>query len=185
MPAIEPPQTVELTDADIDRLDALLRERALPHGGLSLEALDGFFSALIVGPGDMILPSEWMPFVWGENAPEWESGEQAQAALELVMKLWNQIARRVKLDQLDVNVVVPPRLHRRRLLHRRHFRPGHQRLLINQPPARRGERDDHAQRQKRHESRPPAICRGVGHATQCRLRRAACHRLLEASSQAP
>ena len=98
MPAIEPPQSVELSDADLDRLDALLRERALPHGGLSLEALDGFFSALIVGPGSIAMPSEWMPFVWGENAPEWESGEQAQAGLELVMKLWNQIARRVKLD---------------------------------------------------------------------------------------
>jgi uncharacterized protein len=97
MPAITPPQAVELTDADLDQLDVLLRDRALPHGGLSLEALDGFFSALIIGP-DTVLPSEWMPFVWGENPPEWESGEQAQAGLELVMKLWNQIARRVKLD---------------------------------------------------------------------------------------
>jgi uncharacterized protein len=98
MPAIEPPQSVELTDNDLDRLDALLRERALPHGGLSLEALDGFFSALVVGPGDTALPSEWLPFVWGENAPGWESEEAARAGLELVMKLWNQIARRVKLD---------------------------------------------------------------------------------------
>ena len=98
MPAIEAPQSVELTDADLDRLDALLRERALPHGGLSLEALDGFFSALIVGPGQTALPSEWMPLVWGVEAPEWGSIEQAQAGIELVMKLWNQIARRVRLD---------------------------------------------------------------------------------------
>jgi uncharacterized protein len=97
MPAIEPPQSVELSDAEIEQLDALLRERALPNGGLSLEALDGFFSALIIGP-DMVLPSEWSPFVWGENPPEWETGEQAQTGLELVMKLWNQIARRVRLD---------------------------------------------------------------------------------------
>jgi uncharacterized protein len=97
MPAIDPPQSVELADAELELLDALLRERALPHGGLSLEALDGFFSALIIGP-DTVLPSEWMPFVWGENPPEWESGEQAQQGVELVMKLWNQIARRVRLD---------------------------------------------------------------------------------------
>ena len=97
MPAIQAPQSVELTDADIDRLDALLRERALPHGGLSLEALDGFFSALIVGP-ELVLPSEYLPIVWGDSPPEWTSGEQAQEGLELVTKLWNQIARRVKLD---------------------------------------------------------------------------------------
>ena len=97
MPAIEPPQSVDFTDADLDSLDALLRERALPNGGLSLEALDGFLSALIIGP-DLVMPSEWLPFVWGEDAPEWENGEQAQSGLELVMKLWNQIARRVRLD---------------------------------------------------------------------------------------
>lgn len=97
MPAIQAPQSVELTDADLDRLDTLLRERALPHGGLSLEALDGFFSALIVGP-DLVLPSEYLPIVWGDSPPEWTSGEQAQEGLELVTKLWNQIARRVKLD---------------------------------------------------------------------------------------
>jgi uncharacterized protein len=97
MPAIEPPSSVELSDADLEVLDALLRERALPHGGLSLEALDGFFSALIVGP-DNVLPHEYLPFVWGEDPPEWESGDQAQHALELVTKLWNQIARRVRLD---------------------------------------------------------------------------------------
>jgi uncharacterized protein len=97
MPAIDPPVSVDLTDADLDALDALLRTRALPHGGLSLEALDGFFSALIIGP-DLVLPSEYLPYVWGENPPEWDSGEQAQDALTLVMKLWNQIARRVRLD---------------------------------------------------------------------------------------
>jgi uncharacterized protein len=97
MPAIEAPTAVDLTDADLDALDALLRERALPHGGLSLEALDGFFSALIIGP-DTVLPSEYLPYVWGEAPPEWQSGEQAQDGLTLVMKLWNQIARRVRLD---------------------------------------------------------------------------------------
>jgi uncharacterized protein len=97
MPAIDPPLSVDLTDADLDALDALLRERALPHGGLSLEALDGFFSALVIGP-DLVLPSEYLPFVWGDPGAEWETGEQAQEGLTLVMKLWNQIARRVRLD---------------------------------------------------------------------------------------
>jgi uncharacterized protein len=97
MPAIEPPQSIELSDAELDQLDGILRTRATPHGGLSLEALDGFLSALIVGP-ELVMPSEYLPFVWGEDAPDWESQEQAETALTLVMKLWNQIARRVRLD---------------------------------------------------------------------------------------
>ena len=53
----------DLVVADLqDRLAALIRD---------------FPRALIIGP-DTVLPSEWMPFVWGENPPEWESGEQSR-----------------------------------------------------------------------------------------------------------
>lgn len=77
----------------LESLAALLDERAWPHGGMSLEMLDGFFSALVVGP-ELVPPSEYLPHVWGE-APEWETLEQAQQAIESVMRFWNHIVWRV------------------------------------------------------------------------------------------
>lgn len=77
----------------LESLAALLDERAWPHGGMSLEMLDGFFSALVVGPV-LVPPSEYLPQVWGE-APDWETIEQAQQAIESLMRFWNHIVWRV------------------------------------------------------------------------------------------
>ena len=38
-------------DARIDQLDRLLEQRAVPFGGLGLEPLDGYLTALAVSPG--------------------------------------------------------------------------------------------------------------------------------------
>ncbi len=90
MPAIQPPQSNELTDADLDRLDELLHAEDSPHAAISLEVLDGFFSALVIGPGD-VPAEEYMPYIEGDTPMQGE-------LLELVQRLWNQIVRRVKLD---------------------------------------------------------------------------------------
>lgn len=69
MPAI-------LSDDRIDRLAELLERRAVPFGGLGLEALDGFFSALAVGP-DAIPDAQWQAVVWGGATPRWNDAEEA------------------------------------------------------------------------------------------------------------
>lgn len=85
MPAITPPQRNELADDDLDRIDALLQEL-----DFSLEALDGFFSALVIGPGE-VPQSEYLE-VLAADAPV------SEELIELMQRLWNDIARRVKLD---------------------------------------------------------------------------------------
>jgi uncharacterized protein len=59
--------------------------------------LDGFFAALICCP-DMVRPSEYLPEIWGggEMADEeaWDSREQVQEFMNLVMQHWNTISRR-------------------------------------------------------------------------------------------
>ncbi|HST45489.1 MAG TPA: UPF0149 family protein [Luteimonas sp.] len=78
-----------------DRLDALgdlLERRAVPFRGLDLEALDGFLSALAVGP-DAVPLEEWQPLVWGGTTPRWNDAEEAaevagllQAHVELALQ---------------------------------------------------------------------------------------------------
>jgi uncharacterized protein len=62
------------------------------HGvAQNLEALDGFFAALIVGP-DVVLPSEYLPLILGgEN--RFDDSEEVSRVLPLLMRHWNTIAR--------------------------------------------------------------------------------------------
>ena len=56
-----------LSAAELDALDALLQ--ALPADGvMSLDGVDGYLTALVVGPPAMLaaLPTaDWLPLVWG------------------------------------------------------------------------------------------------------------------------
>jgi yecA family protein len=42
----------------------LLASRQMPATTMSLEMLDGFFTALVIGP-ELMLPSQYLPAVWG------------------------------------------------------------------------------------------------------------------------
>jgi uncharacterized protein len=94
---VQLPSKGSISDADIDELSRLLEMRAVPFKGMSLEMLDGFLSALAVGP-EMVPPSEWTALVWGPRPPRWESEEEAGRVHGLLMELWNDIVRRVGVD---------------------------------------------------------------------------------------
>lgn len=81
--------------------EPLLR-RALeqaPDRTMSLEMLDGFFTALVIGP-TLVLPSQYLPMVWGDDGdgPDWDSPEQAEYVLGLLVKHWNAIAARREVN---------------------------------------------------------------------------------------
>lgn len=80
-----------LTAKERDQLEALM-EAKNPDGPIaaSITRLHGFFSSVVSGP--MILPSEWMPVIFGdadENA--WERIDEAQSAMGLVMRFYNEV----------------------------------------------------------------------------------------------
>ena len=59
---------------DLDALDDYLSERA-PDDSMGLSDLDGFLTGVIVGP-EPILPSDWLPVIWGGGEPEFETEEE-------------------------------------------------------------------------------------------------------------
>lgn len=84
----------QMDEQDLDELETLARGWA-EHGGMPLEALDGYFSALIAGPGPVPMPGEYLADVVGGDNP-WASQEQASRALGLVAGFWNHIAWRIR-----------------------------------------------------------------------------------------
>jgi uncharacterized protein len=62
--------------------------------------LDGFLTALAIGP-NAIMPSLWLPHVWGETpeqAMEWKSAEEAKRIIGLVMRHMNDIIWQLQND---------------------------------------------------------------------------------------
>lgn len=54
-------------DDNLAMLDAFLADR-VNDDGLMLCELDGFLTAIAIGP-ELVLPSEWVPLIWGANSP--------------------------------------------------------------------------------------------------------------------
>ena len=57
---------------DLDALDDYLMSDHAPDNGMGLSDLDGFLTGIVVGP-ELILPSEWLPVIWGGDEPEFRN----------------------------------------------------------------------------------------------------------------
>ena len=79
------------TDPDLDRLQDLLNAIPVERDGMTVAELDGYVAALIVCP-EVILPSEWLPGVWG-GEHEFVDVAEAEATIAAVMEHYNRIAR--------------------------------------------------------------------------------------------
>ena len=73
-------------------LEAFLTSERSSGNAMSIDALDGFFTALVIGPA-MVLPNEWIPFVLGaEMDGAFSSIEEAQDIMQLLLRYMNSIA---------------------------------------------------------------------------------------------
>ena len=75
-----------LKDHEFDRLGEFLKGSS---SAMNLEILDGFFCALICCP-DRVLPSEYLPQIWGEDHV-FDSNDQVSEIVGLLMRHWNTI----------------------------------------------------------------------------------------------
>lgn len=82
---------------DLDALDAYLNSEQAPPECMGLSDLDGFLTAIAIGP-ELIKPSEWLPVVWGDEEPEFATVEEAQAILSLIMARYNEILQELTTD---------------------------------------------------------------------------------------
>jgi uncharacterized protein len=89
-----------LSDNEVDELDQFLMSDIVSDETMTIDTLDGYLTAIAIGP-TMVMPSEWLPAVWGstpEDAPDFESIEQAQHLFGLMMRHYNGIIQTLEHD---------------------------------------------------------------------------------------
>ncbi|MBM6584135.1 UPF0149 family protein [Microvirga sp. BT689] len=75
-------------------LEKKLASLPADSGSMLVSELDGFLTGILVCP-DLIMPSEWLPLVWGSDEdadPIFENAHQAEQLVGLVMEQYNAIA---------------------------------------------------------------------------------------------
>jgi len=85
-------ETVGQGEPDLKALDEYLMSDVSPKNCMQLSDLDGFLTAIVVGP-ELIKPSEWLPVVWGDESPEFSDDAQATTILGAILGRYNEIAR--------------------------------------------------------------------------------------------
>jgi uncharacterized protein len=93
-----------LTDDEFAQLDELLMSDVMPENGMDVSTLDGFLAAVLLNP-DLILPSQWLPWVWDrENAqesPAFADLAQTERAMALIMGHYNDVARAITAGDFE------------------------------------------------------------------------------------
>ncbi len=82
-----------LSDEEQDALDQFLLSDVTSDETMTLDMLDGYLTAIAIGPVSL-LPSDWLPGVWGpeeEDTPHFETMDQAQYVFDLILRHYNGI----------------------------------------------------------------------------------------------
>jgi len=82
-----------LTLNELEWLSEFLLERipedadtiGMDEGILDVSELDGFLTAIVSGPVTLV-PSQWLPAIWGDVEPVWESLNDYQAFMSLLIQ---------------------------------------------------------------------------------------------------
>ncbi len=85
---------------DLELLDSFLMSDRAPSESMMLSDLDGFLTGIAVGP-ELVLPSEWLPLIWGGEAPEFADEAEAKAILGTIMGRYNEVLRQVRDDAFE------------------------------------------------------------------------------------
>jgi uncharacterized protein len=89
-----------LTDDALNELGRFLTSDLVSDETLSVDALDGYLTAIAIGP-ITLMPSQWIPGIWGpepDDAPAFESKENAQRIMGLIIQLFNGIIETLEKD---------------------------------------------------------------------------------------
>ena len=84
---------IPLSDVELEELDQFLLYGVENDEGMTLDTLDGYLHAIAIGP-QTIMPSQWLPKVWGEDSammPPMENIDQLNYIMGMVMRHYNSI----------------------------------------------------------------------------------------------
>jgi len=98
-----------LSSAEINELAEFLTSDKTPEECMDISMLDGFLTGLVIGP-ETIMPSRWLPEVWGgteQDEMAWKSRKEAERIIELVMRLYNSVAQAFQVDPPDIRPLLP------------------------------------------------------------------------------
>ncbi len=93
--------TANLSEADLARLDALLAEEPLRERALPLDALQGMFCALAIGPDADMPPERWLPAALGDD-PDRERPHHPAELVELLTRFQDDTARAARDGTLSL-----------------------------------------------------------------------------------
>ena len=89
-----------LTTAELEELEAFLESDQCSDNTMTLEMLDGFLTAIIIGPTTLPF-STWFPYIWGptiEDMPKFESKEELEHITGLIIRHANSISNIAAID---------------------------------------------------------------------------------------
>jgi uncharacterized protein len=76
---------------DLQKLDDYLSSDSSPEDSMMLSDLDGFLTGILCSP-ELIMPSEWLPVVWGGEEPKVSDIDAQLWAVQAVLERYNEIA---------------------------------------------------------------------------------------------
>src|SRR5260221_11031106 len=91
---------VPVVGVGAEALDASLSSDRSPPDSMGLSDLDGFLTAVAIGP-ELVMPSEWLPIVWGGEEPVFADDGEAQAVIGGIMSRYHAILRDVAAGDVD------------------------------------------------------------------------------------
>jgi uncharacterized protein len=89
---------------DLDALDDYLMSDHAPDDSMDLSDLDGFLTGIVVGP-ELILPSEWLPVIWGGKEPVFQTEDEMRTVLGAIMGRYNEIVACLDTDPDDFDPI--------------------------------------------------------------------------------
>src|SRR6202158_4983420 len=82
---------------DLTELDQYLNSALSPDDCMGLSDLDGFLTGIVVGP-EIIMPSEWLPVIWGGEEPVFQTEDEMRTVLGTIMGRYNEIVACLDTD---------------------------------------------------------------------------------------
>jgi len=81
-----------LDDDEIETLELFLQTLEADTAVIGISELDGYLTAIVSGP-NVVPPTQWINAIWGDDeGPVWESTEQAEEIISMIIRHMNSIA---------------------------------------------------------------------------------------------